>query len=131
MARYYECDVSTCNNKRTGLVFCSVECWDAHLPILRHRSAGSIESRAPKSVEEAMNPAPVVKKEVQAMTVNDLEKEVLIVASKLKAYIKAKSDMNMSANVLDILSDRVRNLADDAIAKARADGRKTVMDRDF
>ena len=34
---YWVCNVSTCNRKRTGLVFCTVSCWDAHLPV----SAGS------------------------------------------------------------------------------------------
>jgi histone H3/H4 len=30
-----------------------------------------------------------------------------------------------------VLSGKVRALCDQAIAKAKADGRKTVMDRDF
>jgi len=57
--------------------------------------------------------------------------EVLVVASKVKTYIKAKSGMNTSSTVMDALSARVRRLADEAIARAQADGRKTVMDRDF
>jgi histone H3/H4 len=57
--------------------------------------------------------------------------EVLVVASKVKSYIKAKSGMNTSATVMEALSARVRRLADEAIARAQADGRKTVMDRDF
>ena len=44
---YYVCSVSTCNRKRTGLVFCSIGCWDAHLPLARHRQASAIEERAP------------------------------------------------------------------------------------
>jgi histone H3/H4 len=64
----------------------------------------------------------------QASTSSD---EVLVVASKVKAYIRAKSGMNTSASVMDALSARVRRLADEAIARAQADGRKTVMDRDF
>jgi histone H3/H4 len=59
------------------------------------------------------------------------ENEVLIVASKLKNYIRAKSGMNTSASVLGVLSDKVRQLCDQAIENARADGRKTVKDRDF
>lgn len=59
------------------------------------------------------------------------EKEVLVVASKLKAYIREKSGMNVAANVLDRVSDQIRTLCDQAIAHAKADGRKTVMDRDF
>ena len=34
---HYVCSVSTCNRKRTGLVFCSVDCWEIHLPTERHR----------------------------------------------------------------------------------------------
>jgi len=57
--------------------------------------------------------------------------EVLIVASKLKAYIKDKAEMNTSASVMSALSNKVRELCDDAIEKAKQDGRKTVKDRDF
>jgi len=39
--------------------------------------------------------------------------------------------MNTSGNVAPILSDIVRSLCDKAIANAKSDGRKTVMDRDF
>lgn len=46
-AIYYVCSVSTCNRKRTALRFCSVDCWDAHLPDARHRSASAVEERAP------------------------------------------------------------------------------------
>ncbi len=49
-AIYYTCSVSTCNRKRTQLFFCSVECWDSHLPEARHRpDAGAIEQTAPKT----------------------------------------------------------------------------------
>lgn len=57
--------------------------------------------------------------------------EVLVVASKLKNYIRAKSGMNTSAAVMERLSDKIRQLADQAIENARRDGRKTIMDRDF
>jgi histone H3/H4 len=59
------------------------------------------------------------------------EKEVLVVASKLKNYIREKSGMNTSAAVLDRVSDQIRSLCDQAIDRAKAEGRKTVMDRDF
>lgn len=57
--------------------------------------------------------------------------EVLVVVSKMKAYIKAKSSMSTSDKVASVISDRVRALCDEAIERAKADGRKTVMDRDF
>ena len=48
--RYYLCSVSTCNRKRTQLVFCSVDCWDVHAPDARHRpDAGAVEETAPAS----------------------------------------------------------------------------------
>ncbi len=57
--------------------------------------------------------------------------EVLVVASKLKNYIRTKSGMNTSAAVMAALSNRIRQLCDQAIENAKRDGRKTVMDRDF
>lgn len=59
------------------------------------------------------------------------KKEALVVASKLKNYIREKSGMNTSSAVIDALSEKLRNLCDQAIANAKNDGRKTVMDRDF
>ncbi|MBJ18411.1 MAG: hypothetical protein GY910_00965 [bacterium] len=59
------------------------------------------------------------------------ENEVLVVASKIKNYIKANGEMKTSAGVLDALSDRLRGMCDQAIESARSDGRKTVLDRDF
>ena len=57
--------------------------------------------------------------------------EVLVVASKLKSYIRTKSGMNTSGAVMDALSQKVRELCDRAIETAKSEGRKTVMDRDF
>lgn len=59
------------------------------------------------------------------------EKEILVVVSKLKQYIRSVSGMNTAGNVAAALSDTVRKLCDQAIEKAKTDGRKTVMDRDF
>lgn len=62
---------------------------------------------------------------------SDEKKEVLIVASKLKNYIKNESGMNTSSSVYDALSEKVRALCNQAIQNAKDSGRKTVMDRDF
>ena len=62
---------------------------------------------------------------------SDVPQDTLIVSSKLKKYIKARSGMSTSDKVLPALSDRVRSLCDEAIRNAAADGRKTVLDRDF
>lgn len=59
------------------------------------------------------------------------DNEVLVVASKVKGYIKSQGDMKTSGNVLGVLSDQIRALCDKAIESARQDGRKTVLDRDF
>lgn len=58
-------------------------------------------------------------------------KEVLVVISKVKAYIRAKSSMNTSDAVTEALSDLVRTTCDQAIEKAKSEGRKTVMARDI
>jgi histone H3/H4 len=57
--------------------------------------------------------------------------EVLVVASKVKGYIRAQSGFNTSSAVLAVLSDRIRQLCNQAVERAKSEGRKTVMDRDF
>ena len=52
-ADYYVCSVSTCQRKRTGLAFCSVSCWEVHLPGANHREAWALERVAPKTKREA------------------------------------------------------------------------------
>ena len=59
------------------------------------------------------------------------DNEVLVVGAKLKNYVKSRSGMNTSGNVGTKVSDIIRSLCDEAIERARADGRKTLMDRDF
>lgn len=58
-------------------------------------------------------------------------REVLVIASRLKDYIRQRSGMNTSDGVLEVLSDQLRTLCDRAVLHAREDGRKTVLDRDF
>jgi histone H3/H4 len=65
------------------------------------------------------------------MSDSNNEKEVLVVTSKLKKYIQSSAGMSTSANVAPALSDIIRSLCDQAIENAKADKRKTVMDRDF
>ena len=57
--------------------------------------------------------------------------EVLVVASKVKGFIKNAGGMNTSAAVMSVLSEKVRMLCEQAIESAKREGRKTVMDRDF
>ena len=57
--------------------------------------------------------------------------EVLVVASKIKKYIKDKGDLNTSSAVMDALSTVIKRECDKAVENAKRDGRKTVMDRDI
>lgn len=50
---YWVCNVSTCNRLRTGLKFCTVSCWDAHLGGMNHRESWAEERRAPTESEWA------------------------------------------------------------------------------
>jgi len=171
----WTCNVSTCNRPRTGLVFCSVSCWDAHLSVVNHRSAWAVEQRAPTreawraqqagaeargreggaSSEAPAGSAPtevpsqrlasgtpprrgapdaprrILARPEGAAAPVPLPQDVLIVASKLKDYVRARSGFNTSDRVLGPLSEAVRGLCDRAIEKARAEGRRTVLDRDF
>ena len=58
--------------------------------------------------------------------------QVLVIASKVKQLIKEQSGgMNTSASVMEALTKVVEKEVAKSIEKAKADGRKTVMDRDF
>jgi len=167
-AAHWTCSVSTCNRKGNSFVFCSVSCWNSHVPTMRHRESWAEEQRSPSreawAAERASTSAPAspartdggartpeppraplqavhgtgTSRDARTETADnaeplsrDFEREVLIVASKLKSYVRARSGMNTSDSVMDVLSDRVRALCDDAIRRARDEGRKTVLDRDF
>ena len=56
--------------------------------------------------------------------------ELLVVASKVKDYIKEKG-FQTSATALDALSVKVKSLLDEATARAKDNGRSTVKDRDI
>lgn len=112
----------------------------------RHRDASAVQERSPLSGEAVQGAAAVApasppsgarriipKTEstspVSASAIrND---EILVVVSKVKDYIRSRSEMNTSSEIMPILSNVVRRLCDDAIDKARSEGRKTVLDRDF
>ena len=57
--------------------------------------------------------------------------DVLVVTSKVKKYIKEKSEMNTSAETVDVLSKAIERLCAKGVESAKADGRKTVMARDI
>lgn len=75
--------------------------------------------------------SPTTAAAVEGLTLSDVtDKDVLIVVSKLKKYIKDRSGFNTSDGIMDLLSDHVRAICDDAIRAAARDERKTVLDRD-
>jgi histone H3/H4 len=129
------------------LTFCSVPCFQAHVPTLRHRDAWAEQQTAPTEHQWAQQQEQERQAErAQAQTVensrthavtkeprmsNEVPKEVLVVVSKVKAYIRASSGMNTSDAVTEALSELVRGACEQAVAKAKADGRKTVMARDI
>jgi hypothetical protein len=142
-ATYWVCGVSTCNRERTGLVFCSARCWEVHLPSANHRDAWCVEKTAPATgasngsrasdTEGRQEPA---RSRRLAAAPPAAEKaaleEVLIVASRLKAYIRASSGgFSTSDRVLEPLSRIVRRLCDEAIRSASREGRTTVLERDI
>ena len=159
-AKYWACSVSTCNRPRTGYVFCTVSCWDSHIAEARHRDAWADEKRAPskeawdKELAAFPEPSPSVPKPIATQgsapvrrVVGDAspstaaavegnvkfaeaEREMLIVVSKMKKYIKDRSGMNTSDAVAEVLSDHVRAICDESIRAAARDERKTVLDRD-
>ena len=45
--RYYTCSVSTCTRAKDPLTFCSLPCFEAHVPVIRHREAWAEEQKAP------------------------------------------------------------------------------------
>lgn len=76
--------------------------------------------------------SPTTAAAVEGLTLSDVtDKDVLIVVSKLKKYIKDRSGFNTSDGIMDLLSDHLRAICDDAIRSAARDERKTVLDRDI
>ncbi|MCX4241468.1 hypothetical protein [Paraliomyxa miuraensis] len=163
---YYVCSVSTCNRARTIYRFCTVECWEEHLPLMRHREAWAVEETAPTRAEweEPSGTGPdgptseISKVDLTATTTApavvpaspdaprrrirvgsaprpaappEPPGDVLVVVSRFKSYVKERFGMNTSDGVFDVLSDHLRVVARRAAENARADGRKTVMDRDL
>ena len=131
---YQKCSISTCRKQ----AFCNVDCWSVHDSVMGHKSAYAEEERAP-SEAETQNEKPRRRLVTPPSSANtststsssDLPMDTLIVISKLKSYVKAKSGMNTSADVADELSQYVRVLVNLALDQAQSEGRKTLMARDF
>lgn len=57
--------------------------------------------------------------------------EVLVVASKVRKFIKDSGDCNTSSEAYPALSDVVRSICQRAMDNAKGEKRKTVMARDI
>lgn len=57
--------------------------------------------------------------------------EVLVVASKIKKFVKDKSGFSTSSQVFDQLTNRIYMSCKASAEEAQKNKRKTVMDRDF
>ena len=107
-------------------------------------AGGSGSITTPRPMPTAPTPATVVTRRVvgdaspataaalegSAALADTFEREVLIVVSKMKKYIKDRSGFNCSDAVAENLSDHVRAVCDEAIRAAGREERKTVLDRD-
>lgn len=129
---YQKCSISSCRKS----VFCSVDCWAVHDSVMGHKSAWAEEERAPFEVFNPDAPrrrivTPKTSSNTFKSSKTSIPKDVLIVVSKLKAYVKARADMNTSGDVSEVLSEIVRRECDKAMEEARKEGRKTLMGRDF
>lgn len=55
----------------------------------------------------------------------------LVVASKVKEYLKSKAEVNVSSDVVDELSNLVSGILDRAICRCQNNGRKTIKATDL
>jgi histone H3/H4 len=119
--------------------------------MMRHRDDYAVEQRSPskeawlremrerEDEDEDESPTTVARKRVAVAAPasasregeDDIDNDILVVASKVKKYIRVRSGMNTSDSVLSMLSEHLRALCNQAIRHAAQEGRKTVMDRDF
>lgn len=91
---------------------------------MNHRDAGAFEKRSPTEAQSK-------EEQVAEVREDSLEPDILVVVSKVKAYIRSRSGMNTSDRVMNVLSDCIRRMADEAIQYAEQHQRKTVLDRDI
>jgi histone H3/H4 len=59
-----------------------------------------------------------------------MSEEVLVVASKVRKFIKESGDCNTSSEAYPAMSDILRKICSKAVENAKNDKRKTVMARD-
>ena len=115
---YQKCSISSCRK----FAFCSVDCWSVHDSVMAHKSSYAEEERAPMTADnnESGGRRRIVATPKSSTSSNnsDLPDDVLIVVSKLKAYVKALSGMNTSGDVADELSKFVRVIVKEGTVEA-------------
>ena len=146
--KYWLCSVASCTKVRAPVQFCSPDCWAVHEEIAFHKNAWAVEHLAPRTADAPVTvkaaaaaaparpttskPAPVVARPVVAAASEGDEGDVLVVVSRLKEWVREKSEgMSTSEQVVPLLSDHVRRMTEKSIASARTNNRKTVLDRDL
>lgn len=128
--KWYKCSVSTCNATSKQFAFCSMGCWDAHVATMNHRpGVWATEERAPLAAVGGSQPERRLVRGPGSSP--ERPDEVLIVVSRLKDFVREQADFNVAGDVADVLSDLVREAVVDAIRHTRAEGRRTLMARDF
>jgi len=145
-SKYYLCSVSTCRHPRTGYRFCSVGCWDAHLGYANHRGEVWAEEAKAPSREEYFKPmgepsartpqkktvsSPPPRPAPTPHSASNADIETLVVVSRVKKLIDDESGFSTSQCCIDALTDLVARACREAVSKAKAAGRKTVMGRDL
>lgn len=156
-SKYWLCSVASCTKVRAPVQFCSPDCWAVHEEIAFHKNAWAVEHLAPRTPEAKAADVPVVKATAttappaaarpatstatstaasaaasSGSSTGSAGGEVLVVVSRLKDWLReASGGMSTSDQVVPLLSDHVRRMADLSIASARANSRKTVLDRDL
>ncbi|MCH7525927.1 MAG: hypothetical protein IID39_00685 [Planctomycetes bacterium] len=72
----------------------------------------------------------MVKRKTTKKTSGSKRRDVLVVASKVKAYVKSRK-MNTSADAINTLSERIYTILDDATTRTKLNGRKTLKSQDI
>ena len=97
---YQKCSISSCRK----FAYCSVDCWSVHDSVMGHVNAHAVEERAPLNENKTSKRRIIVSQPRSHNETSKLghkfERDVLIVASKLKKYVKDRHDLNTSNNVL-------------------------------
>ena len=116
------CSVSTCNQTRTALAFCTVSCWDAHLPVARHRERGPRSAPRParRGGRREREAAPARASGGATPPPPPAESEVLSSRAGSRSTSASNPRLSHLRRVLGPLSEIVKRVCDEAIRSAHA-----------